>query len=76
MLKSYPAHLDGVTLRWLDQAPARAPATAVMVVIDEVDGDSGTDAHVAPPYRLHDLLGRLTWCGDAVREQRTQRDAW
>ena len=51
MLKSYPAQLDGVTLRWLDRAPARAPVKPVMVVVDESDGD-------------------------AVREQRTQRDAW
>ena len=34
MLKSYPAKLDGVTLRWLDHAPARAPVKPVMVVID------------------------------------------
>ncbi len=72
MLKSYLAQLDGVTLRWLDRAPARAPAKPVMVVVDESDGDSVS----APSYRLGDLLGRLTWRGDAVREQRTQRDAW
>ncbi len=76
MLKSHPAHLDGVTLRWLDRAPARAPATAVMVVIDEADGEPGADVQGTPPYRLHDLLGKLTWRDDAVREQRTQRDAW
>ncbi len=70
MLKSYPAQLDGVTLRWLDRAPARAPAKPVMVVVDEPDGDAAN----APSYRLSDLLGRLTWRGDAVREQRTQRD--
>lgn len=72
MLKSYPAQLDGVTLRWLDGAPARAPLKPVMVVVDESDGDTAT----TPTYRLSDLLGRLTWRGDAVREQRAQRDAW
>ena len=72
MLKSYPAQLDGVTLRWLDRAPARAPVKPVMVVVDEADADTTN----TPPYQLGDLLGRLTWRGDAVREQRTQRDAW
>ena len=43
-----------------------------MVVVDESDADAAN----TPPYRLGDLLGRLTWRGDAVREQRTQRDAW
>ena len=70
MLKSYPAQLDGVTLRWLDRAPARAPVKPVMVVVDESDGDAAN----TPSYKLGDLLGRLTWRGDAVREQRTQRD--
>lgn len=76
MLKSYPAHLDGVTLRWLDRAPASAPSKAVMVVIDEADGDSTANTPAAAPYRLGDLLGKLVWRGDAVRDQRTQRDAW
>ncbi len=72
MLKSYPAQLDGVTLRWLERAPTRTPAKPVMVVVDESDGEAATP----PSYRLGDLLGRLTWRGDAVREQRRQRDAW
>lgn len=71
MLKSYPAQLDGVTLRWLDRAPARAPVKPVMVVVDESDGEAAN-----APYRLHDLVGRLAWRGDAVGEQRAQRDAW
>ena len=70
MLKSYPAQLDGVTLRSLHRAPARAPDKPVMAVVDESDDDAAN----APSYRLSDLLGRLTWRGDAVREQRTQRD--
>jgi hypothetical protein len=72
MLKSYPAQLDGVTLRWLDRAPARAPVKPVMVVVDESDGDAAN----APSYRLRDLRGRLIWRGDVGHEQRTQRDAW
>lgn len=72
VLKSYPAQLDGVTLRWLDRAPARAPVKPVIVVVDETDGEAAN----APSYRLGDLAGRLTWRGDAVGEQRTQRDAW
>ena len=72
MLKSYPAQLDGVTLRWLDRAPARAPVKPVVVVVDESDADTTN----TPRYQLGDLLGRLAWRGDAVREQRTQRDDW
>ena len=72
MLKSYPAELDGVTLRWLDRAPARTPVKPVMVVVDEADSEAAN----APSYRLQDLVGRLTWRGDAVGEQRAQRDAW
>ena len=72
MLKSYPAQLDGVTLRWLERAPARAQVKPVMVVVDESDGDTAE----TPAYRLSDLLGRLAWRGDAVHEQRTMRDAW
>ena len=71
MLKSYPAQLDGVTLRWLDRAPARTPLKPVMVV-DESDGETPN----APSYRLQDLVGRLIWRGDAISEQRAQRDAW
>lgn len=74
MLKSYPAQLDGVTLRWLDRAPAHAPVKPVMVVVDEPDGDAANTPSYPPSYQLGDLLGRLTWRGDAVREQRTQRD--
>ena len=72
MLKSYPAQLDGVTLRWLDRAPARTPLKPVMVVVDEPDGETPN----APSYRLQDLVGRLIWRGDAISEQRAQRDAW
>jgi hypothetical protein len=72
VLKSYPAQLDGVTLRWLDRAPARAPVKPVMVVVDEADGDAITP----PSFRLDDLVGRLAWRGDSVGEQRTQRDVW
>ena len=44
----------------------------VMVVVDEADGDAITP----PSFRLDDLVGRLTWRGDSVGEQRTQRDVW
>ncbi len=72
MLKGYPAQLDGVTLRWLDRAPALASAKPVMVVVEESEGEAAN----SPSYLLRDLLGRLAWRGDAVSEQRTQRDTW
>lgn len=71
MLKSYPARLDGTMLRWLEGAPAPMPNLPVMVVVDE-------SAARAPQSRdrLRSLIGKLAWRGDAVREQRAQRDAW
>ena len=71
MRKSYPARLDGAMLHWIDGAPATAPDQPVMVVVDE----SATSASHTR-YRLRDLIGKLVWRGDAVREQRAQRDAW
>lgn len=73
MLKSYPAQLDGATLRWLGRAPAPAPAKPVMVVMDEPESEAPNNT---PVYRLADLAGRLSWRGDAVNVQREQRDAW
>ena len=71
MLKSYPARLDGAMLYWIDGAPATAPDQPVMVVVDE-----STTSASHTRYRLRDLIGKLVWRGDAVREQRAQRDAW
>ena len=71
MLKSYPARLDGAMLHWIDGAPATAPDQPVMVVVDESPASA---SHTR--YRLGDLIGKLVWRGDAVREQRAQRDAW
>jgi|GEM_PF-3081576 len=71
MLKSYPAKLDGSTLRWLEGAPAPIPDQSVMVVVEESDAGASQGR-----YCLGDLLGKLTWRGNAVLEQRAQRDAW
>ena len=71
MLKSYPARLDGAMLHWIDGAPATVPDQPVMVVVDE---SAASASHIR--YRLRDLIGKLVWRGDAVREQRAQRDAW
>ena len=71
MLKSYPARLDGAMLHWIDGAPATAPDQPVMVVVDET---AASASHTR--YHLRDLIGKLVWRGDAVREQRAQRDAW
>lgn len=71
MLKSYPARLDGTMLRWPEGAPAAAPDLPVMVVIDEATASTPNNRD-----RLRALIGKLAWRGDAVREQRAQRDTW
>ena len=75
MLRSYSAELNGANLIWIDPPPANLSHAKVLVVIDE-------DALVAPEpvparrYDFADLAGKLQWRGDAVKAQRSQRDAW
>ena len=74
MLRSYNAELNGSQLRWLDDVPPYlAGHHRALVVVD----DAPTQPVVAMKrYDFSDLVGRLKWRGDAVSEQRAQRDAW
>ncbi len=75
MLQSYSAQLKGNQLIWLDRPPVCLPDSRVLVVVET------SDAPLVPPpqsgkYDLRDLVGQLSWRGDAVAAQREQRDAW
>jgi hypothetical protein len=74
MLQSYSAQLKGNQLIWLDQTPVCLPDSRVLVVVET------SEVPLAPSqsgkYDLCDLVGQLSWRGDAVAAQRAQRDAW
>ena len=75
MLRSYSAQLKGDHIVWLDQTPVCASGSRVLVVVETSELPAAT--HPAPvKYDLSDLVGHLTWQGDAVAAQRAQRDAW
>jgi hypothetical protein len=44
----------------------------IVVVVNPV----ASDTKQQPSYDFSDLVGRLTWQGDAVAMQRTLRDEW
>jgi hypothetical protein len=54
--------------------PTQLAATEVNVVV--VVNPVAPDAKLQPSYDFSDLVGRLTWRGDAVTEQRTLRNEW
>ena len=72
MLKSYSAEISGTQLIWIDKPPQNLKSQPVLVVIE----NTAAQTVVAQPYRLADLVGRLSWQGDAMLAQRDQRDAW
>jgi hypothetical protein len=72
MLQSIPAQLVGSQIIWLAPEPAIKPAQKVLVVWD----DEPAEAQSPKGVNVDDLVGRLTWRGDAVAVQREQRDAW
>jgi hypothetical protein len=72
MLKSYSAELSGTQLVWIDEPPRNLLRQRVLVVIENT-ADQITESK---SYDVNDLVGRLTWKGDAVATQREQRDAW
>ncbi len=72
MLKSYSAEISGSQLVWIDQPPPNLTRQPVLVVIE----NSSPPASTASRYDLTDLVGRLTWQGDATEVQRRLRDAW
>jgi hypothetical protein len=75
MLKSFSAELNGAELIWLDQPPANLSHARVLVVVDD-DAPASPQAVAAKRYEFADLVGKLQWRGDAVKTQRSQRDAW
>jgi len=75
MLQSYSAQLKGNQLIWLDQAPICLPKSRVLVVV-ETSGLPLAQPPQSGKYDLRDLVGKLSWHGDAVAAQRRQRDAW
>jgi hypothetical protein len=72
MLKSYSAEINGSQLIWIDEPPKNLKRQPVLVVIENI----APPAAASKPYDLTDLVGRLTWQGDATAVQRGQRDAW
>jgi hypothetical protein len=71
MLKSYSAEISGSQLIWIDEPPKNLKRQPVLVVIENTDPLTSA----SKPYDLTDLVGRLTWQGDAIAAQRGQRDA-
>jgi hypothetical protein len=72
MLKSYSAEISGSQLIWIDEPPKNLKRQPVLVVIENTAPLTTT----SKSYDLTDLVGRLTWQGDATAAQRGQRDAW
>ena len=72
MLKSYSAEISGSQLVWIDQPPPNLTRQPVLIVIENSAPQADTTQH----YDLTDLVGRLTWQGDATQVQRGLRDAW
>jgi len=70
MLRSYQAELNGSELIWIDAPPPAGAHRRVVVVVDDAD------VQRAAGYSFGDLAGRLQWRGNAVDQQRLQRDAW
>lgn len=54
--------------------PTQLAAVEVNVVV--VLNPVSSDGKQKPSYDFSDLVGRLTWQGDAVATQRTLRDEW
>ena len=74
MLQSYSAEINGSQLVWLDAPPSPLMHRRVLVVVEE--NPPAELAMPAPRFNLSDLTGRLKWRGDALAEQRAQRDGW
>ncbi|MBA3924586.1 MAG: hypothetical protein H0X31_23955 [Nostocaceae cyanobacterium] len=54
--------------------PTQLAAMEVNVVV--VLNPVGADGKQQPNYDFSDLVGRLTWQGDALATQKTLRDEW
>ena len=74
MLHSYSAEIHGSQLTWLGTPPPPLHHQRVLVVVDaDTKQVRNTERST---YKVRDLAGRLQWQGDALAEQRQQRDAW
>jgi len=79
MLHVYKAELNDSELIWEQKPPRPLKHQRVLVIVeDTLPAPEQNIAQVHHPQRyfLSDLTGRLAWQGDALHEQRTQRDAW
>ena len=77
MLQSYSAQINGSQLVWLDVVPQLSAHQRVLVVVEEAPAETSNNTTPSRQnYSLSDLAGRLQWRGDAVGNQRAQRDAW
>jgi hypothetical protein len=54
--------------------PTQLAAVEVNIVV--VLNPVSSDKKQQPSYNFSDLVGRLTWRGDAVEAQRNLRDEW
>lgn len=71
----YKAELNDSHLTWDDPPPKPLKHQRVLVIVEDLPPRPKKPGP-ASAYFVRDLVGRLTWSGDALKEQRAQRDAW
>jgi hypothetical protein len=76
MLTGFSAELNGVELIWIDQPPTNLSQARVLVGFDDAGALPDSQAVPSRRYEFADLVGKLQWRGDAVKEQRGWRDSW
>lgn len=79
MLHVYKAELNDSELTWEQKPPRPLKHQRVLVIVDDtplVPEENAAHNDQSRSYQLSDLVGQLAWQGDALHEQRAQRDAW
>lgn len=84
MLHVYKAELNDSELTWEQKPPKPLKHQRVLVIVEDMTdaAENHIESFEQPKtyqprsYQLVDLAGQLTWQGDALDEQRAQRDAW
>lgn len=79
MLHVYKAELNDSELTWEKKPPKPLKHQRVLVIVDDtplVPEENATQNDLSQSYQLSDLVGQFAWQGDALHEQRTQRDGW
>lgn len=79
MLTQAQAHIVDNRVVWLQQPTAPLPPDARVLLVWEsspVPAALNEKAVENIGVDIRDLAGRLQWRGDALAEQREQRDAW